>query len=322
MANEASEQPEIRSSADPYHLPSLLRPGHLLLRAVARLLDRLFDHPYNPMHQLGALAWFSFWTLLVSGAYIYVFYDMSPAGAYKSVQGLTVGQPWIGGIARSVHRYASGSLMLVTFAHMYHVFFSGRVRRYRWLAWMTGLVVLPLIWFEGATGYVMVWDDRGMVAAHEFAKWFDVLPLAMEPFARNFVPGGTMNQLFFFLLSYLHLLIPCALIIILWIHNMRQSRPRVWPYSPLAWAVGVTIMALSILVPVASGAPADLRHLTGTVNIDWFYLAVFPLANALAISPAWLWCGTITTFGVMATFPWLMPDEAGFTARSGEGAAE
>ncbi len=317
MATEEPNDREIRVSADPYQLPSILRPGHILLRSVGRLFDRLFDHPYNPMHQLGGIAWLLFWTLVITGAYLYLFYEMSPVGAYNSVQEITEGQRWIGGIARSVHRYASATLMLVTLVHMYHVFFSGRVRRYRWLAWITGLVVLPLVWFEGATGYVMVWDDRGLMAAIEFAKWFDVLPMAMEPFGRNFVPGGPMNQLFFFLLSYLHIVIPCGLIIILWVHNMRQSRPRVWPYPPLAWALTVTLLVLSVFAPALSGAPADLRHLTGTVNIDWFYLAIFPLANAFAIVPVWLWTGTAATFGVMATFPWLMPDEGGIT-RNGE----
>lgn len=309
MATEERNEREIRATADPYQLPAILRPGHIVLRSAGRLFDRLFDHPYNPMHQLGGLAWFFFWMLVISGAYLYLFYEMSPDGAYKSVQGLTEGQPWIGGIARSLHRYASAALMLITAVHIYHVFFSGRVRRYRWLAWMTGLVVLPIVWFEGATGYVMVWDDQGKMAAMEFAKWFDVFPLAVEPFSRNFIPGGSMNQLFFFLLSYLHLVIPCALIIVLWVHNMRQSRPRIAPHAPLGWAVLVALLALSIFVPALSGAPADLRHLTGTVNIDWFYLGIFPLANAYAIAPAWLWTGVAATLGVMATFPWLMPDE-------------
>lgn len=322
MANEAPHEREIRVPADPYQLPAILRPGHMLLRSAGRLFDRLFDHPYNPMHQLGGLLWFFFWMLVVTGAYLYLFYEMTPAGAYRTVREITEGQRWFGGIIRSLHRYASGGLMLVTAAHMYHVFFSGRVRRHRWLAWITGLVVLPLIWFEGASGYVMVWDDRGLMAALEFAKWFDVLPLAVEPFSRNFVPGGSMNQLFFFLLSYLHLVIPCGLIIILWVHNLRQSRPRVWPYAPLAWAMFVTLLLLSVFVPALSGAPADLRHLTGTVNIDWFYLAVFPLANAYAIAPAWLWTGVAATFGVMATFPWLMPDEGNFAPRYEEGVEE
>ncbi len=322
MATEAPNAPEIRPSTDPYQLPAALRPGHWLLRTVGRLFDRLFDHPYNPMHQLGGLLWFFFWTLVVSGAYIYLFYEMTPDGAYRTVKELTEGQRWVGGIMRSLHRYASGGLMLVTAMHVYHVFFSGRVRRHRWLAWMTGLVVFPLIWFEGTSGYVMVWDDRGLMAAHEFAKWFDALPLAMEPFARNFVPGGTMNQLFFFLLSYLHLVIPCGLIIILWVHNLRQSRPRVWPYGPLVWAMTVTLLALSVFVPAVSGPPADLRHLTGAVNIDWLYMSVFPLANAYAISPVLLWSGTAAIFGAMATFPWLMPNEAAAVVRPEEGGRE
>ncbi len=304
----------------PRRLPFWLRPGHWLLRLAGRAGDRLFTHPLNPLHQLGALAWFFFWVLAATGIYLYLFYEMSPAGAYDSVERITYGQRWLGGVVRSLHRYASAGLMLTAVVHMGQALFAGRVRRKRRLAWFTGLIALPFVWFEGATGYVMVWDETGKGAAIEFAKWFDAFPLAVEPFSRNFVPGGSMSPLFFFLLSYLHLLFPCVLVILLWVHNLRQTLPITRPRAPLGWALMAALCILSLALPAQSGPPADIFILTGSVRVDWFYLAVFPVAHAWGVSPLWLWSSFALVWGGLALLPRLMPEEqAEPDAAGGEG---
>jgi hypothetical protein len=60
------------------------------------------------------------------------------------------------------------------------------------------------MWLEGLTGYAMVFDDKGLMASVQIAGWLDAFPLLVEPLSRNFTPGGPLNSLFFFLLTFLH----------------------------------------------------------------------------------------------------------------------
>ncbi|HSL71176.1 MAG TPA: cytochrome b N-terminal domain-containing protein, partial [Longimicrobiales bacterium] len=122
-------------------------------------LERLFGPRANPMRQLGAVGWLLFWIVAASGIYLYVFFDTGIAQAYESVQALTHGQWWAGGIMRSLHRYASDALVVVALVHMVREFAFDRLHGPRWFSWITGLLVLGFIFVCGVTGYWMVWDE-------------------------------------------------------------------------------------------------------------------------------------------------------------------
>ena len=58
-----------------------------------RLLEGWFNFSFgsswNPLYNLGTLTFFFFWVVLVSGLYLFIFFDTSIAGAYKSVEYIT-----------------------------------------------------------------------------------------------------------------------------------------------------------------------------------------------------------------------------------------
>ena len=94
-----------------------------MLRLLQRLLQRLFlvaeraanaifGERLNPLYHLGALSYWLFWVVMASGLYLYAFFDTSVTGAYDSVERLTHDQWWVGGILRSLHRYASDGMVL------------------------------------------------------------------------------------------------------------------------------------------------------------------------------------------------------------------
>jgi quinol-cytochrome oxidoreductase complex cytochrome b subunit len=74
--------------------------------------------PLNPLYHLGAITFFLFWVVGGSGLYLYIFFETGVADAYASVEALTHGQWWLGGIMRSVHRYASDGMVLTMMLHM------------------------------------------------------------------------------------------------------------------------------------------------------------------------------------------------------------
>ena len=81
-------------------------------------LDRICGPTLNPLTQLGALGWFQFWLIAASGIYLFIFFDTGVTQAYSSIEAISTNQWWAGGILRSIHRYASDGLVLVTFVHM------------------------------------------------------------------------------------------------------------------------------------------------------------------------------------------------------------
>ena len=75
---------------------------------VEALFNAAFGDRLNPLYHLGAITFFLFWVVAGTGLYLYAFFETGVAGAYASVEALTHGQWFAGGILRSVHRYASG----------------------------------------------------------------------------------------------------------------------------------------------------------------------------------------------------------------------
>ena len=75
-------------------------------------LGKGFGPSLNPMHYLGALTIFFFWIVLISGIWLFIFFRTSVEGAYESVEYLTRQQWYIGGVMRSLHRYASDAAMV------------------------------------------------------------------------------------------------------------------------------------------------------------------------------------------------------------------
>ncbi|MBF0170958.1 MAG: cytochrome b N-terminal domain-containing protein, partial [Nitrospinae bacterium] len=289
-------------------LPVVLRPGAFLLTRLQRLLDRTFGAGLNPFYYLGAITFFLFWILLGTGAYLFLFYDPSPHGAYPSVERITVDQWWYGGVIRSVHRYASDALMLVIVLHVAQVLFSDRFRRHRWLAWFTGLLILPTVWFEGVTGYLLVWDRVAQYTARMVALLFDAAPINVEPLSRSLLRNDMVAPASLQILNYLHLAIPCLLLLLAWVHCIRVSRPLVRP----PWALGVPILLLllagSLVVPATSAGPMDLATLVGEAPVDWFYLFPFPVMAASGLPPERLWLLFGVGYAAFVALPWIVRD--------------
>ena len=97
-------------------MKTLLKKGFNQLDAV---FSRVFTPAWNPMYQLGALGFFYFWIVAVTGVYLFIFFETSISGAYSSIEQITVGQWYLGGVMRSFHRYASAAMgVTVTLASL------------------------------------------------------------------------------------------------------------------------------------------------------------------------------------------------------------
>ena len=282
--------------------PVSLKGGFLWIEA---LLDRVFGSRWNPLYQLGALGFFYYWVVAVSGIYIYIFFDTGTTAAYRSVESMTVDQWYLGGVMRSLHRYASDGMVLMMLVHMLREYAYGRFRGPRWFTWTTGFPILVFVFVAGITGYWLVWDSLAQYIAIATTEWFDWLGIFGEPIARNFLTPVSLDSRFFTLLMFIHIVVPLLMLLVLWIHLLRVSRPEINPSRGLALGTFAMLLVLSIVQPAVSQGPADLAKVPQVLDLDWYYLTAFPLMDVLSYGGVWALAATVTC--VLVFLPMLPP---------------
>src|SRR3989304_3794190 len=99
----------------------------------------------NPFYCLGAIGVFFLWVILFSGLYLFIFYRISATEAYASVERITHVQWSLGGVMRSLHRYASDGVRAVMVIHGLRHLALKRHANWRWGAWVGGVFVSVMV---------------------------------------------------------------------------------------------------------------------------------------------------------------------------------
>lgn len=283
-----------------------LKPFNPIKRGYLALEDWFnlsFTPAWNPLYHLGTLTFFFLWVVLISGLYLFVFFNSSIHGAYASVQQITHGQWYAGGVMRSLHRYASDAAVVTILLHLFREFALDRYRGFRWYSWFTGIPTLWMIILLGITGYWLVWDLLAQYVAIGSSRLMDAVPIFPEAMTRNFLEGH-LNDRFFILMGFLHLLgQPMFLVFMLWFHVRRLSHVSINPPRGLAIGSFIGLLALSLVMPAVSHEPADLSRVPATLHLDWFYLNVYPLLDYWTAGETWLLTTSVTL--LLMLMPWL-----------------
>lgn len=290
-------------AADP--LTCLKRPLRSAYMRCDRGLDYVFGRRDNPFYCLGGLGFYLYWIIAVSGIYVFAFFDTGLTEAYESVESLTHAQWWLGGIMRSLHRYASDGLILVMGLHIVREFAFDHYRGTRWYSWVLGVPTVALAFAAGITGYWLVWDGLAQYVAEASAELLDWLPIFGSPIARNFLAPSYMDDRFFTLMLFIHIALPLVMLFIMWFHVNRVNRPSINPPRNLAIATLVMLIALSLVYPALSQGPADLARVASPVGLDWYYLWSYPLIDLWGPAGVWLlyFAGSLA----LMIMPWLPP---------------
>jgi quinol-cytochrome oxidoreductase complex cytochrome b subunit len=284
-------------------LEALQRGGRALLDPLRWFLDRGYGPRLNPLNHLGALTIYFFWVVLISGIWLFIFFKTSVVGAYESVEYLTHEQWYLGGVMRSLHRYASDAAIITLALHMFREFIYDRHRGMRWFSWITGV---PLVWLViplGITGYWLVWDQRAWYVALTSAELLDALPIFSESMARNFLSDDALSDRFFTLMAFLHLIgLPLFLVFGIWLHVLRINGPRINPPRALMAGSLLAMTALSFVYPALSQGEVDMTKVPASLGLDWYYLLVYPLAKVA--SPGWVWALLAGFSLLLCALPW------------------
>jgi CDP-4-dehydro-6-deoxyglucose reductase, E3 len=281
------------------------RGGQWLFLKVERVFNHAFGEENNPLYYLGAITYFLFWIVLASGLYLYVFFQTGVEEAYASVEQLTVRQWYLGGVLRSLHRYASDGMVLGMLLHLGRHFLFDHYRSFRWFSWISGIVVLWLVYVSGINGYMLPWDRLAQFVTVGTAEWLDWLPIFNGTLIRNFIFEGTVNDRLFSLLSFLHIGIPLGVLALLWVHTQRVPSAKTNPPRPIMAWLTVSLVVLSLARPALSQGPANLATVPTSLDLDWFYLPIFPLFYRWSVAEVWLLVSGATLLFVL--LPWLPP---------------
>ena len=227
-------------------------------------------------------------TLLIgSGLVLYAVFDTSVAGAHASVDALRHWPLGLGRVVRGVHHYAADLLMLVMFLHILREWLHGHERGARRFHWLTGVPLVGFCFVSAIGGFWLAWDELGLYSALATAEWIDVLPLVGTPLARNFLTAGAVSDRLFSLFIFVHVGVPLLFVFGLWFHIQRLSHVAIWPPRRLSLGLIAMLVALALLQPALSHAPAALDRVPDSLRLDWLLLWLHPLVAAS--SPLLVW---------------------------------
>lgn len=304
-----------------------LRAGFMAAEAV---FNRAFGDRMNPYYHLGKITFYLFWIVAGTGLILYAFFDTSVEGAYRSVEAITHGAWGLGGLMRSLHRYASDAMVLTMVLHMLRYFAFDRLRGFRAFSWVTGVALLWLTYVAGINGFMLPWDRLAQFVTQASFEWLDWLPGFQGRLIRNFIlPEHVTNRLFS-LLVFMHIGVPLVLLLLMWVHVQRVPKAAMVPPRPITIALSITLVVLSLAVPVFSQGQADLHTEPMALAFDWFLLPVFALMQSMSLGAIWALVMGLSAVGVL--LPWLTlrrranaprqltfhPGPARATARAGE----
>ncbi|MBN8448086.1 MAG: hydrogenase iron-sulfur subunit [Candidatus Accumulibacter sp.] len=262
---------------------------------IEEALDVPFGGTDNPLRHLGAIGLYLLWIIVGTGLYLYAVLDTGIDAVYQSIGYLSLEQWYLGGVLRSLHRYAADGFMLVMMLHLFREWCYGRYHGFRLYSWMTGIPLIWLAYAAGIGGYWIVWDQLAQLSAIATAELLDWLPIFSEPSARNFMSPDSISDRFFTMLVFIHIGVPLLLILGLWAHVHRISHVDYLPSRRAMVATLAILIGLALLKPALSNPPANLATVPGALDFDWFLLFLHPLTDVS--SPALVWS---LLFGVTA----------------------
>ncbi len=272
---------------------------HWHFQRFAGIFSRIYSTALNPLYYLGAVSVAMFVIACISGVYVFLFYDVDPAGAYESVERLSANP--VGAAMRSIHRYSSDLLVIFVLLHFFQTLLTGKYRRV--LSWASGIVSFLIVLIIGVTGFILVWDEKGKLIGYLTAKFFSVLPFFDATMAGAFISNNLdMIGGFFKVSLFGHIFFSIFLVIVIWIHVMRLAKPRVFPPRTLWIYLGMALLVPVFVFPVASDPPAQEHFIPYHTTFDWYYLYGYYLMKVFSLEANWLLLVCSGVFFAMVPF--------------------
>lgn len=228
--------------------------------------------------------------LFVTGATLFLYYVADPDRAYERILHITTTLHY-GHLIRNLHFVAANALVILIFAHLARVFFTGAYKG-RYLNWLYGLILLMLVLFGNFTGYLLPWDQMAYWAIKVGANLAAYIPL-MGAEVERFLLGGsdigpeTLLRSFAFHAGF----VPLLLVVFTGLHLWRirkdgglaaptDTQQHKLPTAPWLYraegAVALATLSGLIVLSLVIDAPlyerADPVHPPNPAKAPWYFV--------------------------------------------------
>jgi ubiquinol-cytochrome c reductase cytochrome b subunit len=243
----------------------------------------------------GSCLTFVFFTQVVTGTLLWMFYSPSAQTAWESVYYLQyhVAGGWF---LRGVHHYMAQAMIVLLVLHLMQVVIDGAYKAPRELNFWFGALMMGVTLALSLTGYLLPWDQKGYWATAVATNLMAEVPL-IGPALQKIVVGGaeyghhTLTRFF-----ALHAgVLPASLVALVVAHiylfrkhgiHVKEPRPKrdsyFWPDQVLKDAIAcsailLAVVALTIYFRGAPlGPPADPSN-EFPARPEWYFLFLFQL---------------------------------------------
>jgi quinol-cytochrome oxidoreductase complex cytochrome b subunit len=237
--------------------------------------------------------------LYLSGLLLFAYYIPTIDNAYLSATAQHVINAWtsvdyitdklpFGAVVRGIHRYAGDAMVITIIIHAIRVWFTDRYRQYRWVQWISGIVLLFMVLFIGQTGYYLVWDERSLLLTRLTVSALDGLPLIGPALKSWFLNGQTITNFTMSNFLFIHIGLSFALLFGLWVHYVRMTRPVLTPPPAINYILVAIVLAFVFIYPIQSGSMASLNSNPTSFDIDWWFLAPYALLTKTGVAGYWV----------------------------------
>ena len=263
-------------------------------------------HKHSFWYYFGGLTLFFFMVQLFSGILLGIYYKPSPDQAHESVRIIINDVPY-GWLVRSVHSWSANLMIGSLFIHMFSAYLMKAYKKPREIMWISGALLLFLVFGFGFTGYLLPWDTMAYFATLIGTEVPKSLPI-IGTWGVNLLKGSeeigaeTLTRMYM-----IHVLIlPLVALAVISLHLLlnqvlgssipigeKETGPPI-KFFPnflyrdiVSWIIGLVVLfALSTMLPWELGERADpLASAPLGIKPEWYFL---PLYQTLKFVPSHL----------------------------------
>jgi quinol-cytochrome oxidoreductase complex cytochrome b subunit len=292
----------------------------------------------NRILGLGAINFYLFVILTVTGTLLMVYYVPSTTQAYNDIKDLGTVVSF-GLIIRNMHRWSAFLMIISGFLHMSRVFYTAEYREPREFNWLIGLSLFLMILVTAYTGYTLPWDQKsywGLTIMSEIVAAVPVIGSKLQYLVLGGAEVGqnTLTRTFVMHVKLLPLLMSLLMAVHFWriwkddqIIEARAGKDlgetqNQWEESPVTWRYIMTretskfllvllfVLGLSILFNAPLEEQANPQITPDPVKAPWFFVGLQEMLSWGA--PFWTGIvAPVLTIVVLAVFPYFDHDREG-----------
>ena len=272
--------------------------GRLGLEPVVEIVEhkRVPQHRHTFWYYWGGMTLFLFGVQVATGILLVLYYRPSADEAFESVRFL-MSEVSFGWLIRSIHSWSANLMVGAALIHMFSTFMMKAYRRPREVTWLSGMVLLGLVFAFGFSGYLLPWNQLAFFATKVGADIAGDLPVVGTFIGRllrggDQITGGTLTRFYGFHIAVLPAIATALLGLHLWLvqwHGMsippghepadpaqrREMRfmPNFLLRDAVGWLAALALLALlAALFPWELGVKADpFAPAPAGIKPEWYF---------------------------------------------------